>query len=77
MRLKISSSTDHKHLGEEFDVPSESFGSMTKKQIQAFTGSIYGGIFIPDKVLYLGDPIDRVRLVNSNYSVTFEDITSG
>jgi hypothetical protein len=72
MRLKIVASTDSKYTGDEIDIDSPALGTLSKKQIQAFAATIYEGRFVPDAVLYQGD---RVRLVNSNYSVTFEDVT--
>ena len=74
MRLKIVNSTDQKYIGDEITIDSPSLGTLTKKQIQAFAETIYEGRFVPDSVIYKGD---RVRLVNSNYSVTFEDVTNG
>jgi len=74
MKLKIVASTDSKFIGDEIDIDSPALGTLSKRQIQAFSATIYDGRFVPDSVIYGGD---RVRLVNSNYSVTFEDITNG
>jgi hypothetical protein len=71
IRLKIIKSTDNKYIGDEIVVPTTALRTMKKKQIQAFAKTIYDGRFVPDHVSYPDH--NSVRLVNSNYSVTFKE----
>lgn len=72
MRLRVTSSTDGKYLGEVVEVPSTELGQMSKAQVQAFSRAAYD--FTPDVILY---GVASVRLVNPNYSVSLEVMNDG